>query len=190
MLSGLSFVLKPGDCLSIKGPNGVGKTTLIRTLAGLSSIAEGTLAIPEEEIAYVGHLDAVNPHLTVNENLMFWKHMLGTALDQETIQEFGLLGLGDRPAEKLSSGQMRRLSIAAAVASNRRILLLDEPFTSLDSEFSSVLQQKLARHVADGAIVVMSQHSGPLVSGAIEMDLTPYRCQRFVDGEAFGERKN
>ena len=114
--------------------------------------------------------------------------MLGSPVDKTTVRDFGLHGLGHQPARHLSTGQLRRLSVAAAVASNRRILLLDEPFAALDPNFSRALSRALSNHLERGGIAVMSSHAGASIAGAFKLDLTPYRCQDFMDAELFGEQ--
>lgn len=157
VLSGVSFSLTAGDCLILRGPNGAGKTTLLRTLAGLSPAPRGSLSTAAEGVVYTGHLDAVKPQLSVAENLSFWQGIYNTT-QTGTLDRFDLADLADKPAATLSAGQKRRLGLARLHISGRKIWLLDEPTTALDTghvaRFTAVLQD----HCANGGIAIVSTH--------------------------------
>ena len=89
LLQGICFRVGPGEGLQLMGPNGVGKTTLLMTIAGLTPAAEGRVACNEEELVYVGHQNAVSPLLTVEENLDFWSDLYSVPRDREVMEDPG-----------------------------------------------------------------------------------------------------
>jgi len=162
----LSFRVERGGALVLAGPNGSGKSTLLRLIAGLVRPAAGTLLwdgadaladLPEHarRLAYVGHLDAVNPGLTVAENLSFAarRAAVGPALEA-----LGLAPLAGLPARMLSAGQKRRLALCRLALSHAPLWLLDEPTLGLDSAAVERFDLLLAGHRAGGGIVVAATH--------------------------------
>jgi heme exporter protein A len=166
----VSFSVADGEALLVTGRNGVGKSSLLRMLAGLIRIAAGRLALadaePERGIAdqahYLGHQDALKPSLTAGENLRFWTHYLGgTAAPEAALAALGLDRLADLPAAYLSAGQRRRLSIARLMAVRRPIWLLDEPASALDRDGRERLAGLMRQHLAGGGLIVAATH-GPI----------------------------
>ncbi|HEY4140906.1 MAG TPA: heme ABC exporter ATP-binding protein CcmA [Pseudolabrys sp.] len=171
VFAGLSFGLCGGQALVVTGRNGAGKSSLLRMIAGLVSIAAGTLALtggdadamPGEQAHYLGHLDAVKPSLSVSENLRFWATYLGGApagID-DALDAVGLEPLATLPAAYLSAGQRRRLSIARLVAVKRPLWLLDEPTSALDQPSQQRLAELMRGHLAGGGMIIAAAH-GPI----------------------------
>ena len=180
----LSFAVGAGEALAVTGPNGVGKSTLLRLAAGLVRPTQGRLKLdggdPEltvgEQAHYLGHLDALKPALSVTENLEFWADFLGGGVagrDQAksaaalasaapdegssaraALAAVGLDGLAHLPATYLSAGQRRRLSLARLVAVERPIWLLDEPTSALDAAAQAMLAKLMRAHLAGGGLIV------------------------------------
>ncbi len=169
IVDGLSFAVVAGDALVLVGPNGAGKTTVIRTVAGLIGAAGGTIALEggdaDKELPaqahYIGHLNALKPSLTVEENLRFWADYLGAgaaASIDEALAAFDLEPLASIPAGYLSAGQKRRACLARLIATPRPLWLLDEPTVSLDAASVRLLAECVAQHLAGGGLVLAATH--------------------------------
>jgi heme exporter protein A len=174
ILSGISFDLTAGTCLVLRGPNGVGKTTLLKTLAGLLPPHQGTLQIDADQIAYAGHLDAVKTQMTVAENLKFWAGVYGTGDVHAALNKLELAALADRPAHTLSAGQKRRLGLGRLLVSGRDIWLLDEPTASLDSRNTALLARVISDHCAAGGIAILSTHLDLPIRKVLTLELEKY----------------
>jgi heme exporter protein A len=170
VFSGLSFTVGSGEALVVSGPNGVGKSSLLRLIAGLVRRTGGELALeggdPEltvgEQAHYLGHQDALKPSLSVAENLTFWSRYLGDGqAPSAALAAVGLDGIAELPAGYLSAGQRRRLSIARLIAVKRPLWLLDEPTSALDAAAQVQLTHFMARHLAGGGLILAAAH-GPI----------------------------
>ena len=183
VFAGLNFSLSAGEALAVTGRNGAGKSSLLRVIAGLVQLAGGELALdggePDATIAeqahYVGHQDAVKPSLTVGENLTFWARYLGGVglpIDL-ALEAMDLATLTNLPADYLSAGQRRRLSIARLVAVPRPLWLLDEPTSVLDVPSQKRLAELMHSHLAGGGMIVAAAH-GPIgLERARELQIGP-----------------
>ncbi len=164
----LGFALPAGGALVLAGANGSGKSTLLRLLAGLVRPVAGRLLWRGEDafadlaehgrrVAYVGHLDAVKPGLTVAENLRFSARVSGASL-AGALEALALQPLAELPARMLSAGQKRRLALSRLVLSAAPLWLLDEPTLGLDTASIERFGALLAAHRSGGGMVVAATH--------------------------------
>ena len=175
ILEGVDFRLAAGQVLILRGPNGIGKTTLLRTIAGLQPPIAGRVDLTPEAIAYGGHSDGLKAMLTVAENLGFWAGIYGTSRIAAALEAFELGDLAGRPARNLSAGQKRRLGLARLLVTGRPVWLLDEPTVSLDRASVALFGEMLVRHVTAGGSALIATHID-LGLTADELDLTPNKA--------------
>jgi len=168
LLNGLALHVAPGQGLVLRGPNGTGKTTLLRVLCGLTLPEEGDvlwngMAIREQRtewqraLGWSGHKAGLKSELTVRENLAFAAALSGRS-SGEIPAELGLAECLDLPTRVLSAGQQRRSSLARVLLGNSLIWVLDEPYTNLDTQGQGYLNACLDTHLAAGGIAVIASH--------------------------------
>lgn len=168
VFSGLSFDAASGEALAVIGPNGSGKTSLLRLIAGLLTPARGSIVLEggeaelslAEQSHYLGHRDALKPALSVSENLNFWRDFLGGARSDaaESLATVELDHAAHLPAAFLSAGQRRRLSIARLLTVRRPVWLLDEPTNALDTSGQKLFATLMGDHLARGGLIVAATH--------------------------------
>jgi heme exporter protein A len=160
-LRGASLEVARGACVALIGRNGAGKTTLLRILASLSKPTKGTIAI-NGRIGYLGHGIGVYDDLSAIENLTLFGRLAGVANPKESanaaLEQVGLLRVKEGLAREFSRGMRQRLAIARAFLHTPELLLLDEPFTSLDDRAVAVLQKLLSDARSRGSTIIMSTH--------------------------------
>lgn len=187
ILEGIGFALAPGAALVLSGPNGIGKTTLLRTIAGLQPPAAGTIELPPEGLAYAGHADGLKATLTVAENLTFWARIFGQSRIEAALAAMDLETLANRPAQNLSAGQKRRLGLARLLVTGRGLWLLDEPTVSLDTASVGLFARAVRAHLAGGGAALMASHIDLGLSDAAKaLDLAPYRAKHPEPGQGGG----
>jgi heme exporter protein A len=169
VFSGLHFDAASGEALAVVGPNGSGKTSLLRLIAGLLLPAHGSIILEggeseltlAEQSHYLGHRDALKPALSVSENLTFWRDFLGGATSSaaESLAIVELDHAARLPAAYLSAGQRRRLSIARLLTVQRPVWLLDEPTNALDTAGQKLFATLMGDHLARGGLIVAATHT-------------------------------
>ncbi|MEL6584167.1 MAG: heme ABC exporter ATP-binding protein CcmA [Pseudomonadota bacterium] len=168
LIADLSFACDPGKALILRGPNGVGKSTLLRALCGFVPLESGSVRLGDvsledqdlwlSQIAYAGHLDALKPQLTVRENVTFWAGLFGGRAE-DAIEAFNLGEIANRPVFTCSAGQKRRTGLARlALSKDRPLWLLDEPTVSLDTATVARVAAFLRGHLAAGGYALIATH--------------------------------
>jgi heme exporter protein A len=172
VLRGVSLELHPGELMHVSGPNGTGKTTLLRVVSGLLRPEKGsvawlgrsiaaTVAEYQAALAYASHEPALKSDLTALENLRFTVGLKRRVTAAELLSSLERTGVGtcaDLPARVLSAGQRRRVAMARVLAFQADLWLLDEPYTNLDGSGSSLLSALLAEHVGRGGVALVVAH--------------------------------
>lgn len=167
LVDGLSFAVNPGAALLLRGANGVGKSTLLLALAGIVRPEAGRIEGNDPvRLQVLGYQHGLKARLTVTENLRFWRAVHGaTGLEPDAaLGEVGLEGLGALETGFLSSGQVRRLSLARLLVSRRPVWLLDEPGAALDAAGEALLGRLVDDHLASGGLAVIATHHDLMLS--------------------------
>ena len=173
LFSNLGFSLQGGELLRLRGSNGSGKTSLLRTICGLYEPTEGEVLWKGESIrsqrdefnralTYLGHHNGIKAELTGFENLRLSNTLCGNDVSEDQIYdalgEIGLAGREDLPTQVLSQGQKRRVALARLLLSEAELWVLDEPFTALDVGAVKMLSQLIERHLQKGRMVIFTTH--------------------------------
>ena len=181
LFSGLDLSLAAGTYLQVTGPNGSGKTSLLRILCGLLAPAEGEIKWQGENIrslaedyftavTYLGHRHGVKDELSAIENLRISNALNGVAVSKERAREvltrIGLAGRESLPARLLSEGQRRRVALARLVTCGTKLWLLDEVLTSLDKGAVALIRSLIEEHLAGGGIAIAATHQDLSVTAA------------------------
>lgn len=193
LFRGLSRRMASGEMLRVAGPNGVGKTSLLRILCGLAMPEYGSVLWKGQdthrdrehfhrELLYLGHSAAQNDLLTPLENLRFACHASGdTPRQADCVAALERIGLGaqvDLPARVLSQGQRRRVGLARLfLSASRPLWVLDEPFTALDVSAVADLAATLSAHCKAGGVVILTTHQdAPFAQPPALLDLAEVAC--------------
>ena len=186
LFSDLNLQVFAGQCLHIRGENGVGKTSLLRLLTGLTSPESGEVlwsghSIKKEESEYhskllfLGHRDALKEDLSAIENLRLYAAIDDVDLSEQdafsSLWRFGLKGREDLPVNCLSAGQKKRVLMARMLTRRAQVWILDEPFNALDIHAVQELQELIAEHLQGNGLVVLTSHQPLLISGLRVLDL-------------------
>jgi heme exporter protein A len=184
LFSGLDLSLPAGTFLQVTGPNGSGKTSLLRILCGLLAPAEGEIKWQGENIrslsedyftsvTYLGHRHGVKDELSGIENLRISNALNGIEVTQErarsVLERMGLAGRESLPARLLSEGQRRRVALARLLTCGTKLWLLDEVMTSLDKGAVALIRSLIEEHLAGGGIAIVATHQDlELTTGSIK----------------------
>jgi heme exporter protein A len=186
LFSGLDLQLFAGQCLHIRGENGVGKTSLLRLLTGLASPDCGEVlwygqpikkqaSEYHSKLLFLGHRDALKEDLSAIENLRMYAAIDGITLSEQdafaSLWRFGLKGREDLPVNCLSAGQKKRVLMARMLTRRAQLWILDEPFNALDTHAVGELQALIVEHLQGNGLVVLTSHQSLAISGLRVLDL-------------------
>lgn len=183
IFSQLGFTVGNQTAVLVVGPNGSGKTSLLKMAAGLMKPAEGEVQWFKEplhsvyseysrEMVYIGHKNALKLELTVKDNILLWSQMRRTeAMYEAALHYFSLSDKRDIPCYMLSAGWQRRVALARLLACYARLWILDEPMTNLDEEGKLLMVNLINSRTSQGGIVLLSSHAPLPLSSACEIDM-------------------
>ena len=189
ILRDVSFRLQPGELLKVTGPNGVGKTTLLRVVGGLLPPESGLVEWCGQpvhrtrdefnaELGYLGHVNALKADLTARENLRFLAGLRQPVTHGDVDAMLDRVGLASRanlPGRVLSAGQKRRLALARLKLAGASLWILDEPATNLDREGLRLVEELISEHVQQGGLAIAAAHQALLDDAAFvrRLELEP-----------------
>ncbi len=167
----LSFALESGAALQLAGSNGIGKSSLIRILAGLLAPFAGSVS-REGAIALLDERPALDPHLPLGRALGFWQGIDGPA-DNDAVR-LGLSDLMDVPVRYLSTGQKKRAALARMIGQKAPVWLLDEPLNGLDTKGVALVEELAAEHCRAGGIAVIASHQPFALPGMQRIEMKDF----------------
>ena len=183
LFENLSFELKSGEVLRISGPNGSGKTSLLKIIAGLNSAESGSIEFDksnfsskkyQEESLYLGHYAALSSELSCIENLEYLKNLSKENASpnfHNALKEVGLKNYEHELARNLSAGQKRRIALSLLFISQSKVWLLDEPFTALDSDGVKIIENQIKKHCLQGGLCILTTHQDCNIENLKEISL-------------------
>lgn len=171
IISNISFSIKNGEILKISGENGSGKTTLLRAISGLSSYNSGEILINKNQVFLLGHNAGIKQNLTVEEDLEFWSEFYQNKHDNEILNRLGLHSKKHSQCRYLSQGQKQKLALTRLFCADRKIWLLDEPFSFLDEDSSNFLLSKIEDHRKNDGITIIVSHQNLIENPDLSINL-------------------
>lgn len=171
LFAGLSLALAPGEALHVQGANGIGKSSLLRILAGLMQPFAGHIE-REGTVGLIDERPALDPHLPLGQALAFWERLDGR--HDESLARLGLENLLDVPVRFLSTGQRKRAALARLIGQAAPVWLLDEPLNGLDADAVILAQDLAAEHCAAGGICLVASHQAFALPGLRTLVLADY----------------
>jgi len=167
LFSPINLEVKPGSCLQLIGPNGIGKTTVLKILAGVTAPRRGRILWHNQAVPslapfaqYLGHSLALKNQLSILENLHYYAKIIRAPADRiyQACKFFDLMHLQEKWIDALSAGQKHRCQLAKLLISDARIWLLDEPYTALDQTHINQLLYLFETFLAEGGTILFTSH--------------------------------
>lgn len=173
----IQFALAYGEVLQIAGNNGVGKTTLLKTVAGLLPDYAGEIKLTPQQICYLGHRSALHPQLTVAQNLHFfyslhWRNDAKIISLRSALEYFNVGHKMMAMCKDLSAGQQQRVNLSKLLLTQAKIWLLDEPLINLDAQGTNLLQDLCKQHLAASGVLLIATHR--------YLELDPYVSKKLI----------
>ncbi|WP_373777300.1 cytochrome c biogenesis heme-transporting ATPase CcmA [Glaesserella sp.] len=190
LFEGCNLTVSSGDWWQIEGHNGIGKTSLLRILAGLATAAEGevqwngTLIQKQRDeyyanLFYLGHHAGIKPELTAWENLRFYQKIQGLEISDDALWnalgKVALIGREDLPCSHLSAGQQRRVALAKLWLTQAPLWILDEPFTAIDKKGVAELITHIEQHCEQGGMTIFTSHQTAESDKVRTLSLDPFK---------------
>ncbi len=173
LFRGLALEVKSGEALHIAGANGIGKTSLLRILAGLLRPFAGSIT-SEGAIGLLDERPGLDPELSLSKALGFWERIDGCRDPHGALSAMGLEALLDVPIRYLSTGQRKRAAMAALLNREASIWLLDEPLSGLDAKAIEQVTALIAEHVRNGGLAVIASHQALTIDSLRVLELADY----------------
>ena len=157
------FRFEKGDCCWISGENGVGKSTLLKCIAGVEPVQTGTISLNNQTITFLSENDWLYPQLTIQENLEFWAAINNSQLNTQLLKDFSLSNQKHKKIVNISQGMRKKVALIRTLQNKASIVLLDEPYTFLDEKNVSKLNQ-IIKNITPNKIILIATHDQNKVS--------------------------
>ncbi len=185
LIRNFSITFLPSAIVYLKGENGSGKTSLLRSIAGIQELSEGNITFGKNNTnigylskpycAYIGHKNAIKPELTVIENIEFWAKLYNSyEAISAAIFYFKLEEIANRKCQELSTGQIQKVALARLLACSSQLWLLDEVENNLDSEGKDLLTRLIITKADSGGIIIASSHNDPSIKSSVIINMHDY----------------
>ncbi len=170
LFSNLDFSIQSGDVIWVVGTNGIGKTSLLKSIAGLLRPESGevlwrgenALKNTDGQIGFAGHNDTHKPNLSVEETMRFWQKIYNSNSDiKQILAKIGLENKAGLRTKSLSAGQSRRLALGRIILQNAKLWILDEPMASMDKSGRDLIENLVEKHCKAGGLALIASHSTP-----------------------------
>lgn len=185
LLSNISFTMLPGSITYIKGANGIGKSNLLKSLAGIKKVSSGEITLFQEKLddleqpfcLYIGHNLGLNLETTTIEQILFWSKLYNSLhMLSASINYWGLNEVLDQKISTLSKGNQRKVALSKLTSCYSQLWLLDEIDIHLDDNNKALLSNIITTKASNGGIIFIASHSSDIIKGSQIIDLENYNA--------------